>query len=119
MYSLLPELILTTAARRAEATALRFKGRSLSYAELAQTVERVAHGLLNLGLQRAERVAVYLPKQFETVATFFGASLAGGVFVPVNMLLKAEQVAHILRDCSVRILVTSDGAPGGDQAAPR
>lgn len=107
MYSLLPELILTTAARRAEATALRFKGRSLSYAELAQTVERVAHGLLNLGLQRAERVGVYLPKQFETVAAFFGASLAGGVFVPVNMLLKAEQVAHILRDCSVRILVTS------------
>lgn len=107
MYSLLPELILTTAARSAEATALRFKGRSLSYGELAQTVERVAHGLLGLGLLRAERVAVYLPKQFETVATFFGASLAGGVFVPVNMLLKGEQVAHILRDCSVRILVTS------------
>jgi acyl-CoA ligase (AMP-forming) (exosortase A-associated) len=107
MYSLLPELILTTAASRAAATALRFKSRTLSYGELAQLIERVAHGLLGLGLQRAERVAVYLPKQFETVATFFGASLAGGVFVPVNMLLKAEQVAHILRDCDVRILVTS------------
>jgi len=107
MYSLLPELILRTAARRTEATALRFKGRSLTYEALAQTVERVAHGLLGLGLRRAERVAVYLPKQFETVAAFFGANQAGGVFVPVNMLLKAEQVVHILRDCSVRILVTS------------
>ena len=107
MYSLLPELILRAAARRPDATALRFKGRALTYAQLAQDVERVAHGLLNLGLGRAERVAVYLPKQFETVASFFGASLAGGVFVPVNMLLKAEQVAHILRDCSCRVLVTS------------
>ncbi len=106
-YSLLPELIQRAAARRAEDTALRFKGRALAYGELATLVERVAHGLLALGLKRAERVAVYLPKQFETVASFFGASLAGGVFVPVNMLLKPDQVAHILRDCSVRVLVTS------------
>jgi acyl-CoA ligase (AMP-forming) (exosortase A-associated) len=107
MHTLLPELILRSAARRAEAPALRFKGQALSYAELARTVESVAHGLLGLGLGRAERVGVYLPKQFETVAAFFATSLAGGVFVPVNMLLKAEQVAHILSDCSVRILVTS------------
>ena len=95
MYSLLPELILRGAERWPDATALRFKGRTLTYAQLAREVERVAHGLLALGLGRAERVGVYLPKQFETVAAFFGANLAGGVFVPVNMLLKAEQVAHI------------------------
>ncbi len=63
--------------------------------------------MLDLGLGRAERVAVYLPKRFETVVAFFGTSLAGGVFVPVNPLLKAEQVGHILRDCNVRVLVTS------------
>jgi acyl-CoA synthetase (AMP-forming)/AMP-acid ligase II len=34
----------------------------------------------------------------------FGASLAGLVFVPVNPLLKGEQVGHILRDCNVRVL---------------
>jgi len=107
MYSLLPELILRSAAQRADATALRYKGQSLTYGELAAAIERVAHGLSSLGLGRAERVAVYLPKQFETVAAYFGASLAGGVFVPVNMLLKADQVAHILRDCNVRVLITS------------
>jgi acyl-CoA ligase (AMP-forming) (exosortase A-associated) len=37
----------------------------------------------------------------------FAAAAAGGVFVPVNPLLKPEQVAHILLDCNVRILVTS------------
>ena len=50
---------------------------------------------------------MYLPKLLETVTSLFGAALSGGVFVPINPLLKAGQVAHILRDCNVRILVTS------------
>ena len=44
---------------------------------------------------------------FETIAAFFGASLAGAVFVPINPVLRPHQVAHILNDCNVRILVTS------------
>ena len=48
-----------------------------------------------------------LPKQFETVITMFGAARAGCVFVPVNPLLKPPQVGHILRDCDVRVLVTT------------
>jgi acyl-CoA ligase (AMP-forming) (exosortase A-associated) len=62
---------------------------------------------LELGLARTERVAVYLEKRQEAVAALFGAAHAGGVFVPINPLLKSEQVAYILRDCNVRILVTS------------
>ena len=42
-----------------------------------------------------------------SVFSFFGAAMAGGVFVPVNPLLKPEQVGYILQDCNVRILVTS------------
>lgn len=107
MFSLLPELIMRTAESRPDAPALRFKGQTIGYGALADFARRCAHGFLGLGLARAERVAVYLPKQFETVSAFFGASLAGAVFVPVNPLLKPEQVAYILRDCNVRILVTS------------
>ena len=66
-----------------------------------------ASGLLQLGLARGERVAIYLEKRFETVVASFGAPAAGGVFVPLNPLLKPEQVGFILRDCDVRVLVTS------------
>jgi acyl-CoA ligase (AMP-forming) (exosortase A-associated) len=62
---------------------------------------------MQLGVQRGERVAVYLDKRFETVITSFGAPAAGAVFVPINPLLKPEQVGYILRDCNVRVLVTS------------
>ena len=37
----------------------------------------------------------------------FGAAAAGAVFVPINPLLRARQVGHILRDCNVRIFITS------------
>ena len=48
----------------------------------------------------------------------FGAAAAGGVFVPVNPLLKPEQVAYILADCNVRVLVTSaDRLAAGDGLA--
>jgi acyl-CoA ligase (AMP-forming) (exosortase A-associated) len=63
--------------------------------------------MIALATGRAERVAVYLEKRPQTVIALFGAAAAGVAFVPVNPLLKAPQVAYILRDCNVRVLVTS------------
>ncbi len=107
MARLLHELITEQADRCPDAAALVHRQTTLDYAALAGQIQAAAQGLLALGLNRGERVAIYLPKQVETVAALFGATLAGGVFVPVNPLLKPEQVAYILRDCNVRILVTS------------
>ena len=107
MAELLHELISETAKCMPEREALVYQKSRLSYGELAAEVSRVAGTLLGLGLAKSERVAVYLEKRIETVTAMFGASAAGGVFVPVNPVLKAEQVAYILKDCNVRILVTS------------
>jgi acyl-CoA ligase (AMP-forming) (exosortase A-associated) len=52
-------------------------------------------------------VAIYLDKRPEAVTSIFGTSAAGGVFVPINPVLKPKQVAYILNDCSVRVLVTT------------
>lgn len=105
--TLLHELIARAAERTPRATALTSGSAALSYAELADQVSRFAAGLMGLGLARGERVAIYLEKRFETVIASFGAPAAGAVFVPVNPLLKPEQVAFILRDCNVRVLMTS------------
>jgi len=105
--TLLPELIALTAHRTPQAIALTHGASSLSYADLSASVSQFASGLMGLGLARGERVAIYLEKRFETVIASFGVPAAGAVFVPVNPLLKPEQVAFILRDCNVRVLVTS------------
>jgi len=107
MTFLLHQLPLHAAACDGDSPALTHKGVTLSYAGLATAIDQCATGLLALGVGRSERVAFYLDKRVETVATAFGAAMAGAVFVPVNPLLKGEQVGHILRDCNVRVLVTS------------
>jgi len=107
MHTQLHQIVAVAARRRPEAPALTFKDRTLSYAELWRGIAGFAGGLGRLGLGRGERVAVYLDKRIETVTALFGTSRAGGVFVPVNPLLRAKQVAYILGDCDVRVLVTS------------
>jgi acyl-CoA ligase (AMP-forming) (exosortase A-associated) len=107
MSELIHQFISIQAQGNPGATALRYKDQAFSYAELSDLVDRTASGLCKLGLQGGERVATYLPKTPEMVLTLFGASAAGGVFVPVNPLLKPAQVAYILQNCNVRVLVTS------------
>ncbi|NMG56089.1 acyl-CoA ligase (AMP-forming), exosortase A system-associated [Aromatoleum aromaticum] len=104
---LLHRLIFASAERSPDAGALTFTGRTHNYSGLSEDVIAFAAGLSGLGLARSERVGIYLDKRLETVTAFFGSSLAGGVFVPVNPILKAEQVGYILQDCNVRVLVTS------------
>jgi acyl-CoA ligase (AMP-forming) (exosortase A-associated) len=107
MSDLVHHLIVASASHAPESEALSFQRQSLSYAALAALVSQAGKAYRALGLGRGERVAVYMEKRFEAAIALFGAAAAGGVFVPVNPLLKAEQVAYILRDCNVRILVTS------------
>lgn len=104
---LLHHLIESTASQTPGAAALTAGSQTLDYGTLLQRVRKFGSALASLGLQRGERIGIYLDKRIENVVASFGASVAGGVFVPINPLLKPEQVAYILRDCNVRILVTS------------
>lgn len=105
--TLLHGLIAHSAARTPQAVAVSYAGQHLCYADLHAAVLQCAAGLRALGLARGARVAVYLEKRFETVIACFAAAAAGCVLVPVNPLLKADQVGFILQDCNVRVLVTS------------
>jgi acyl-CoA ligase (AMP-forming) (exosortase A-associated) len=107
MRTQLHQIVADSARRSPASPALTYKDATVSYAELWDEIVAVAGGLHKLGLRRGERVAVYLDKRIETVTSIFGTSAAGGVFVPVNPVLKSKQVAYILDDCSVRVLITT------------
>jgi len=84
----------------------------MSYSDLQANIELVTYGLLcqvqpDAMLDHQERVAVYLPKQVEAVISMFATTAAGGIFVPINPLLKAPQVSYILGNCQVSVLITS------------
>ena len=104
---LIHELIQHRAGATPQHTALQDGEREITYAVLAKEITCAANLFLNLGLDHRERVAIYMDKRIDTVVALFGTAAAGGVFVPVNPLLRPDQVKHILNDCNVRILVTS------------
>ena len=101
------QIVAEMARSRGHASALTFKETTATYAELWKGMTEFAAGLNRVGLLRGERVAVYLDKRIETIVSLFGPSLAGGVFVPINPVSRAQQVAYILADCGARVLVTS------------
>lgn len=107
MPTLLHHLLLHSAQYAEQRPAIVHKKITWNYGELAEQVQQQANALLGIHLKPQQRVAVFLPKQLETVSSLLAISLAGGVFVPINPVLKPAQVAYILNDCNVHILITS------------
>jgi acyl-CoA ligase (AMP-forming) (exosortase A-associated) len=103
----LHDIVAEKAETHASRPAVTFKDVTVSYRELWADAAAFGAALRRLGVARGERVAIYLDKRIETVVAVVGTSAASGVVVPVNPLLKARQVAYILGDCGVRVLVTS------------
>jgi acyl-CoA ligase (AMP-forming) (exosortase A-associated) len=112
LNTLIHDLPLRSADHTPDAPALRWQGTTRSYSELAEDVRTVGRALLALGLSAGDRVAVYLPKQPETVIALFAAAWAGCVFVPVNPVLKRPQLQHILQDSGARVLISTRGRRG-------
>ena len=107
MVTFFDQLVSDTAQKHPDKAALIHKQTELSFADLSEQIEELAKGFQGLGIDRHDRVAVFLPKLPQTIVSLFATSKANGVFVPVNSVLKPPQVQHILNDCDVKILVTS------------
>lgn len=107
MATLFHHLLSDVESQTSFDSAIIHKQKSWTYQELNQLVNQETLALQSLNLKSKQRVAIYLPKQIETVSSFLAISKAGGVFVPINPVLKSVQVVHILNDCEVKILITS------------
>ncbi|GAA2056978.1 long-chain fatty acid--CoA ligase [Catenulispora yoronensis] len=79
---------------------------TLTYEQVDAASGQVAAGLLALGLERGDRVAVQLPNLPEFLFCYFGILKAGLIMVPLNPLLKAREIAYHLEDSGATVLVT-------------
>ena len=103
-------------ARRARMSprraALVHDGRSLTYAELDQRVNRLARALRDLGVRPGDRVGYLGPNHPAFLETLFATAALGAVFVPLNTRLAAPEIAYILDDSGTSVLIW-----GPEQAA--
>lgn len=91
----------------ADAIALRIKDQGYSYQELNHRIGRLSATLAVHDFTKGDRVATWLPKSELACLMPLAAVRAGLVHVPINPLLKAAQVEHILADSGARALLTS------------
>ena len=104
----LTEYVLGGAAARGERPALvdAVSGAIVTYARLAEDVDRCAAGLAARGLAPGEVVGIFAPNLPEYAVAFHGVARAGGANTTVNALYTAEEAAFQLRIARARFLVT-------------
>ena len=90
---------------RGEKTAIYYEGQAYSYAQVAELANRVGNGLLGLGLDMEQRVALLMLDSPQMAAAFFGAIKIGAVPVPLNTLLRPNDYLYMLNDSRARVLL--------------
>jgi len=90
---------------RGAKTAIYYEGQSYSYAQIAELANRVGNGLLELGLDMEQRVALLLLDSPQLAASFFGAIKIGAVPIPLNTLLRPHDYLYMLNDSRARVLL--------------
>ena len=101
-----------SARQHAARTALVFKGRRWTYAELDSASSRVASGLKSLGLKPGDRIGVHLPNSPEFVLTYYAASKIGVVPIALNVTYATEELAYIIADGEAEAVVTAPAVAG-------
>ena len=86
-----------------------FTGGQLTYRELDKASDRLAASLAAAGIRPGDPVALQLPNIPQFLISYFGILKAGGVVVPLNVMLKAPEVAFHLGDSGARVLITWEG----------
>ena len=102
----LPDLLERQAQNRPKATALIFRGNKISYAELQSHVEKWASVLYQRGVKAGDAYGIVMRNSPEFVITFFALVRLGARAVPVNFLLKSDEIGYIFGDAGVVGVIT-------------
>jgi len=89
-------------------TAIAMGERRVTYAQLDQDSNRVAHALIKLGVKKGDRVAMIQASNPEFVSIFFGIMKAGGIAVPLDSRYVADELVSLFNDCRPKVLVVEN-----------
>ena len=89
-------------------TALIFEEQSYTYQQLNHIVNRLTNGLRKKGIDKGDRVALFLPNIPEFIISYLAILKLGAIVVSLNVMLKSTEVTYILNDCTAKVLITTE-----------
>ncbi|MEO5718968.1 MAG: amino acid adenylation domain-containing protein [Chthoniobacterales bacterium] len=108
MAFLLHQLLTESASRGPQSEAVRLLDEALTYAELDRLSNQIAHALIANGVERGDRVGLYLKKSPSAIAGIFGIMKTGACYVPVDANAPGMRLTEIGRQCGFKALITSE-----------
>src|SRR6266851_1584479 len=96
---------------RRETVALEFQNRTLTFGEIDERSNRVAHLFTQRGLQPGDRLCCYLANCLDIIDVYLACVKLGVIFVPINILYKEREIVHILDDADPKAVVAAGDFP--------
>lgn len=116
MAYVLHQLLIASARRTPDKTAVIFHEHTLSYAELDALTDRLAGVLRAQGVKPGNRVGIYVSKSLASVVSVFAILKTGACYVPLDPGAPVKRLAYIIRDSGITTLLTSSAKATNIQA---
>ena len=107
MLTTLPAILNQNALKHPRQKCLIFNQKKISYRDLNNQVDKLSRGLIKLGVNKGDRVAILLKNTPEYVINYFAILKAGAVVIPLNYMLAPGELKFILGDSKASVLITS------------
>lgn len=104
----LGQILEKSAEQYPDKLALTFQGNQLSYRELDEQVNKLARSLRRIGVRKGDKVGILMTNSIQFVLSYYAIARLGGVIVPLNIMLKGEELRYILDDAETKVLLTMD-----------
>lgn len=101
----LGQLLKLNAKKFPDTVALKDKDRRFTYPETDKRVNRLAHSLLSLGLEKGDKIAVFMENSIEIIEVYLATAKAGLVIVPINFRLVGPEIEYIVDNSEAKVMI--------------
>lgn len=104
----LPKVLGDAVIRSPDTEALIFPNVRLTYRQFQDRVNAAARSLVGMGIRPGDVIGVLMPNCAENVTLLFASASIGALFVPINNRFRARELAHVIADSGMKVLITND-----------
>ncbi|NMA70012.1 MAG: acyl-CoA synthetase [Desulfitobacterium sp.] len=102
------DIIRRSSNRYPDKLALIYQDLTLTYQQLEEECNRVANALMDLGIQKYDRVAILAHNTIHHVLTWLGTAKAGGVYLAINYLLRGKDISYCINHAECKVFIVED-----------